>query len=358
MKTFKFASKSSGEEHTTTLHDDGRLTCTCRGYRTPSKCWHVKEVAEKEGLDIVIGGIIFGHTVEPARTTPRTLLDFTRPNEEKVVFESTANHFILPMLASALPEGQTIDHYAKPGWLLDEKVDGHRMIVHVSDQHTVMAYARSGIPRVLPAHIWNALTVVAPGTYDGELYMPGGTSTDVTALKLQHKLKLVFFDMLKVGDESCMDRAASYRRELLEVACSKLKGDDVTVIRQFPVSQTALQAIWNQGGEGAVLKKIDATYQPGKRSPAWIKFKKQLAAIITITGFKKGLLGPHSVVCGIDESGIEVQCKTLNDEWRARFLREGGEGYVGRRLVISYQQKTVDGRYRHPMFDHLLEEVR
>jgi hypothetical protein len=47
MRRFRYASRSSkGVVHITTAHDDGRIVCTCRGYSTPNRCWHVKRVAE------------------------------------------------------------------------------------------------------------------------------------------------------------------------------------------------------------------------------------------------------------------------------------------------------------------------
>ena len=101
------------------------------------------------------------------------------------------------------------------------------------------------------------------------------------------------------------------------------------------------------------VKKIAATYRPGKRVKEWIKFKCAGAAEVTITGFKAGSLGPHSIIVGVDAHGIEVQVKTLNDQWRADFATSAA-AQINRTLVISYQEKTREGRYRHPMADHLL----
>jgi ATP-dependent DNA ligase len=268
------------------------------------------------------------------------------------------NLFVLPMLASALPEDKDIKFFeGKPDWWMEIKYDGHRLILVVERYATrvnVFAWSRQGNARVLPRHLMEVCRYLPDGTYDGELYIPGGTSTDVTALDKQNQLQLVLFDILRVGDVSCMDRDSRYRRQLLTVATSKLSADSVIQLAPvFEVSAIGLNQIWARGGEGAVIKHESTKYAAGKRSKQWIKFKKELAAEVTITGFLPGSLGDHSIIVGKDRHGIEVRAKARNDEWRATFAA-GSAQFIGRRLVIAYQDKTRDGKYRHPMADHLL----
>jgi ATP-dependent DNA ligase len=101
-----------------------------------------------------------------------------------------------------------------------------------------------------------------------------------------------------------------------------------------------------------MLKRNDESYQPGRR--VWLKFKKELIERMKVTGFKAGKMGPHSVVCGVDAHGVKVQCKTLDNAMRAKF-DTNSESFIGRTLVFNYQQKTDDGRYRHPRCDHFEE---
>lgn len=50
MKTYLFKSKTNPDDppHRTTVHDDGTVSCSCRGFLTPKGCWHVERV--KEGV--------------------------------------------------------------------------------------------------------------------------------------------------------------------------------------------------------------------------------------------------------------------------------------------------------------------
>lgn len=49
MRTYRYRSESnpSAEPYVTTVHDDGRITCDCRGFRTPKGCWHLRDAAAK-----------------------------------------------------------------------------------------------------------------------------------------------------------------------------------------------------------------------------------------------------------------------------------------------------------------------
>jgi hypothetical protein len=346
MKKFDFPSRSNPiESHTVTLHDGERLTCTCRGFRTPNRCWHVKKVAEDLGLNVVIGGELIGNSITGYKVA-------TAPKQESLL-EPAKEIPIRPMLASGLKDGQSIEDF-KNGWILEEKFDGHRLIVQVGPEIT--AWSRAGNIRTLAKHIRASLQCVAPGIYDGELCIPGGTSTDVTAIDKQDESRLILFDMLAIGAVQITDKTYAERRTFLEAAFEKCEDDTALRISdQFAVSAQELQKIWDSGGEGAILKRTAAVYQPDYRSRDWVKFKQEQTAVLEIIGFVPGLLGPHSKIALRDTAGVEIQVKALNDEWR-RVFALGHERFIGKKMRISYQEKTVKGKYRHPMADHILEE--
>jgi len=145
------------------------------------------------------------------------------------------------------------------------------------------------------------------------------------------------------------------RRTALEQATGDVTpGGCIGLAEQHEPSYAALKKIWDRGGEGAIVKLRSATYQPGKRSNEWVKFKRNGTAVLTIIGFEDGLMGPHSKIVARDAKGVVITVKTLNDEWRAIFATSA-TAYIGRQLVISFQQVTRDGKYRHPMADHILD---
>lgn len=332
LRVYKYRSKSSDAIHVTTVFPDGHATCSCIGFKRG--CWHIADARAKAEQGI-----------EPDEVTDPTRIDGAR--------------FIDPMLAKALKEGRSIDEFCSSNFVMEEKFDGHRMQV-IIDESGIQAFARSGNERTLPKHIVDMLRFVTPGTYDGELLVVGGTSTDVTALDLQNNAQLVLFDIMRDRDDLVIGKEFRERRELLEAALDTVfrKGGDqnflpVEIAQSMPVTESGLQEIWDRGGEGAIVKNIYSVYQIGRRSSDWIKFKRQQTAELTIIGFQAGKLGPHSKIRLRDDEGVEISVKTLNDEWRADFSVDPLP-YVGRRLVISFQEKTRDGKYRHPMADHFV----
>jgi hypothetical protein len=375
-----YESSSDDVQHKVTVYKNGTISCSCRGFSTPNRCWHVRDRADKLGriLDTSTWGASLGPALPAGESNMLTkekrnalrdnkpklpklpehqaakVLSVAEPLTQSLFGESTFLPFIDSQCASALKEGMEIADYANDAWVMELKCDGHRIECVVNDDREVIAWARSGKVRILPPHIIKQFALCAPGTYDGELYFPGGTSTDVTRRDIQHLLKIALFDILRVGLQECMDLPATERRSLLEAATTKTTTDAVHVLPQYPVSDEGLQAIWNSGGEGVIIKRKNLKYFAGKRPKEWIKFKRAGAAEVTITGYELGSLGPHSKVLGITTDGIKIRVKTLNDEWRAEFA-VNADKYVGRTLVISYQQRTPDGKFRHPMFDHLTD---
>ena len=330
--TETFKSKSSNGIYTCTLHDDGHLVCNCRGYLMRNvngirECTHTQKMQAKHGT---------GSAPAPAPIV-------TAPVVERVK----------PMLASALPEGKTIADY-NTNWIMEEKYDGHRLLVEIAPSG-ITAWSRAGNTRQLSVALTQALHALAPGLYDGELVViGGGTSSDVVRLDRLDGLRYVIFDLLRVGDVSCTRMPLAERRILLDKAASLADGGLVSIAPQWWPSQTALDEIWAAGGEGVVIKHLFSRYVEDSRSSEWIKFKKRGSARVTITGFEKGKSGPHSTVVGLDAYGIEVKVKALNHEWLALFAQRAND-YIGTTMVISYNDKTKSGKYRHAMADHLLE---
>jgi ATP-dependent DNA ligase len=258
------------------------------------------------------------------------------------------------MLASKPKDGKGIKDFSKNDWLLEEKYDGHRIILRINEDRSVQAWSRVGNERTLPPQILRATKGLPVATIDTEMYVPGGISTDVTSLDKQHLLKMVAFDILKVGNHSAMDRSQEERRALLEAALSKVDGDNIRLAEQWDPSEEALHAVWHREGEGGILKLRKSPYLAGARAKSWVKLKMEGSAILVVTGFEAGLSGPHSCIVGVEEGGTAVgTVKTLNREWLRQIGKEP-KAFIGRRLLINFQLRTKEGSFRHPMVDRWL----
>lgn len=355
MRKWQFESSSSSNVYTTQIGDNGLLSCTCPGWTTKKlgkvrDCKHCKQVARDEKLVIEIRDeqqfVIPGTGKIVPAAVPTTVIAPAPQSAPK------PQGFLSPMLASKMPSGKDADSYSATEYVLEEKYDGHRIVMQVADG-SVTAWSRLGNRRTLPDQILRSVVHLPNGMYDGELMVPGNKSYGVTAGMNSGLEEFVLFDVMHVLGNNVMKEPLSTRRKLLEMTYGHIDGAvHVALSSQMAPSTADVRRIWSEGGEGAIIKKLSAPYREGYRSPDWLKVKAVAAETLTIVGYQPGESGPYSSVKLRDDNGIETTVKTIDN----RMLREfaaNPDSYIGKRLVISYQEKTPTGKYRHPMFDHL-----
>lgn len=235
---------------------------------------------------------------------------------------------------------------ASGDYVAEMKIDGYRAICENG-----VFYSRLG-------NVFNA-PIIRPKNMilDGELYVPGGTSSDVTAALGQNGnktlLRYVIFDILEYNGYDLTGETWQARRELLEkIAKNENIGDITRPCADIP---TALNHARDFGWEGLMLKNIYAEYYPGKR-PAnnWYKLKKHETADVKITGFvhgtgkNKGLIGS---IAFVDENGRTGAAGGLTDAQRVDFTAKQAE-LIGATIEIGYMELFGENNssYRHPVF--------
>ena len=120
---------------------------------------------------------------------------------------------IAPMNAKTCPPDRVNEILNDPGYIAEYKVDGYRAIYENGSFHS-----RLGNTFELP-QITKYLQEYNV-TLDGEIYIPGGCSSDITtALGSKgdkSKLRYVVFDVLTAGDMTLTELTWDHRREILE----------------------------------------------------------------------------------------------------------------------------------------------
>lgn len=378
-----FESKSTpGKRYTVQLADNGLLSCNCRGWTTQKKgqprgCTHLDQVKKAQRFQTQIRddnvfvlnappkgskGAARMATAKPAPITPEVIAT-------PAPASSGSSRYIVPMLASKMPDGKTVDDYTD-GYLMEQKWDGHRVTVAISDTgKTIRAWSRptrdsegtmreEGLPRTMPDQIAAVLGRMPDGYYDGEMLVPGGSSSDVAKGSNKGNEVYVIFDVLELIGRNVMHESYVARRALLEIALGNAKGSRVVSLATAAEPSAALvQAIWDAGGEGVILKRKASRYVPGARTADWIKVKAQNHATTTIVGWEEGKNGPYSAATvrlpWLDKQGntVDTTVKVLNNAER-RAIEAHPTRRVGERLVISYQTKLDSGKVRHGMWDH------
>jgi ATP-dependent DNA ligase len=207
---------------------------------------------------------------------------------------------MLAKAADGLPDGE--------GWLFEPKWDGFRALVfRDGDETFIQSRDLKPLDRYFPELAGPLRASLPPRcVLDGEVVIAGADGLDFEALLLrihpaasrvrmlaaQSPASYVAWDLLALDDEDLRAVPQAERRARLEVA---LAGARPPVHLTPATTDRALAADWfdrfeGAGLDGVVAKRLDGTYQPGKR--AMIKVKHQRTAECVVAGFRWHKNGP------------------------------------------------------------------
>ncbi len=225
-----------------------------------------------------------------------------------------------PMLAkaaNALPEGD--------GWLFEPKWDGFRAIVfRDGDETYIQSRDLKPLDRYFP-ELAEPLKASLPDRciLDGEVVIAGDGGLQFEALLLrihpaasrvkmlaeQSPASFVAWDLLALGDEDLRAVPQVERRARLEAAFAAGTIDPAVHLTPATTDR-ALAVDWfdrfeGAGLDGVIAKRLDGTYQPGKR--AMFKVKHQRTADCAVAGFRWHKNGPGthigSLLLGLFDDG-------------------------------------------------------
>jgi bifunctional non-homologous end joining protein LigD len=113
------------------------------------------------------------------------------------------------------------------------------------------------------------------------------SSSQIRRLAKDTPVTYMIFDLLWLDGHSLMELTYLQRRELLSAL--ELSGERWQT-PEYIVGhgKAALSASAEQKLEGIVAKRVDSTYQPGRRSPSWIKVKNTARQEVVIGGWMPG----------------------------------------------------------------------
>ncbi len=199
-------------------------------------------------------------------------------------------------------EGMLSEICEKGEYFLQEKIDGYWYEYEKTQNYAYLfSRSESKVTGTLSEksanvpHIMDALSCLPADTIIiGEIYYPGGTSKTVTsimgclpelAIKRQKDNPIHYYlhDIIMYDGINLMETGAEDRYNILAAIWNKYNLSQYSFLRLATKVDTNLEAeisrILKNGGEGAVLKKRNYPYVPGKR-PAWSSIKiKQMDSI-------------------------------------------------------------------------------
>ena len=219
---------------------------------------------------------------------------------------------IEPMKIWKLPDGKEymLSKMCESGeYFAQEKIDGFWYQYEKTDNYSYLfSRTTSRVTGVLSEksanvpHIMEALNALPANTIlVGEIYVPGGTSKNVTSIMgclpetaiLRQKNNPIHYyvhDIIYFNGTDLINTSAIDRYKILNAIWYKYELNKYDFLRLAEIVEENIEdkivEILSKGGEGMVLKKKNLPYYPGKR-PAWstIKIKKTDTVDLICVGF-------------------------------------------------------------------------
>ncbi|MEA2346570.1 MAG: bifunctional non-ous end joining protein LigD [Thermoleophilaceae bacterium] len=209
-----------------------------------------------------------------------------------------------------------------------------------------------------------------------------GSEAAVRRAMKEMPVTFAIFDMLWLDGHSLMGLPYSDRRRLLEQL--DLNGKSWRTPAAHDDGEVLLAATLEQGLEGVVAKRRDSTYEPGRRSQAWVKVKNRLSQEFVVGGWTQGEGGRASslgallvgvqgeggltfagkVGSGFNEALLKDLTAQLKDLARPESPFSGratpkGANFVEPELVaqVEFTEWTRSGTLRAPVFKGLRDDI-
>jgi bifunctional non-homologous end joining protein LigD len=409
-RRYSFGNREEAEERVRTELAQGKLSFFLRGeklkgsfalVRTSSdKQWlllkHKDRFANSSGTDVLARSrsVLSGRSLDELAS-----VNGAKRLEAAALGPSGAQEAMPKKLDPMLAEiGETAR--SDQQWLYEPKVDGYRVIAFVQDG-TVRLQSRGGIDLTVafPEIVADlAAQAVDSMIVDGEIVaLDASGQPSFNALQNRRELKtphevaaaqreapviLLCFDLLHFAGTNL--RGAPYIDRRRYLSQCLLPSAHLQLVHVSDDAEKLYAASLAAGFEGIVAKRKDSTYQPGKRSGAWLKFKSTQTAEFVVGGYTQGkgareALG--SLLLGYF-SGSKLHFaghvgSGLNDKLVAdlskRFtkLERKAQPFVEKPplhrpttwldpevvVEVSFSDWTPDGMLRAPVFQRVREDI-
>ena len=292
--------------------------------------------------------------------------------------------FIEPMLARPAKPFDSSDH------LFELKWDGTRALTFVDGkgQYRMLNRRRRDMRWRYPE--LSFLGDLPPGTVlDGEVvcFGPDG-KPDFQLLQAREQVRTetraarsvpacpatyVVFDLLYDGFASVMATSCAARRQRLrELVAAAAQPRLVMSEGVVGTGSAYFATAAGEGLEGVIAKRLDSPYQPGKRTGAWLKIKRQETLACVVIGFvPEGEDDFGSLIVAAQNAAGELRCVGRVGSGFDSDLRQRINDYLYRHLrqrpvvpspdkglwvepglycTVRCMERTADGRLRAPVF--------
>lgn len=291
-----------------------------------------------------------------------------------------------PMLIAEMQEP-----FDSPDYIYELKLDGERCLAYLDKDDITLQNKRKLLlnPR-FPELSDIYKSVKTRCILDGEITVLVDGKPDFSQVQrralMSNKFKIQLtadknpasftaFDILYYKDGPVMDRPLVERKALLQKVI-KSENDRLAISRYIEEQGKALyEAAAKQGLEGAVAKRKDSLYQPGKRTKDWIKFKNLLDDDFVVLGYiekennvvslvlgqyqKSKMIYKGHVTLGVSREDFKIISGTRTA--KPPFAPpKGNENavWIQPKLVcaVKFMERTSNGGLRQPVYKGLRDD--
>ncbi len=214
----------------------------------------------------------------------------------KAIVNRPAGNF-LPQLCNAIPEDQLSFYLNSDEWGMQEKMDGERRSIQMSQGGGVVGLNRRGLVVDLPEGVASSVAWLyrhlAPCVLDGEIIGD----------------KFYVFDIFPYESEDfevpvVLPLSERYQRlSNIDIIFQNVVLVELATFRDG--KKNLLDRVRFNNGEGVVFKKLDSLYRPGRPNSGgdWLKFKFVESASCLVIGIN----AQRSVKLGLYDQGDLIQ---------------------------------------------------
>lgn len=257
-----------------------------------------------------------------------------------------------PMLAKRLDKMKNIDYSRM---YLQMKYDGHRCLVTRTNSGLI-AYSRNGRRITTIDHILSGIQLPIGCTIDGELYCHGVPLQTITSwCKRQQpntlRLEYIVYDIIQ-------NEGYRYRYNVIK---NLVLGDNARIA---PTDKTAeesnipimLENAIALGYEGVILRQLDMSYEPGKRSSGLIKVKQFMDEEFKVVGVSPSSDGWAILKC-ITNDGVNFDVSapgTISDKFNTM---ANSSTVINKYVTVKFANWTNAGKPFHPVATEWREDL-
>jgi ATP-dependent DNA ligase len=272
------------------------------------------------------------------------------------------------------------DHFdwlmANNNYVAQEKLDGMRAIIHITKTGLRIFSRSAGVndptrplekTTALPHLALLKFPHLADTILDTEILAPG---IDIASLsgaihsnevrQTNGLVRAFVFDVLNYCGQDLMTKTLAQRIMVIDMLRFRLHSPYV-IFLPWAYKATDKQKLYDdvlgRGGEGIMLKRLDALYvQGGRPANNWYKAKKHSTFDCVVIGFTKGQ-GKYNTRIGalvfgqyVNGKLVELgQASGMSDDERNE-MSSNPNKYIGRVVVIKGMERLRSGAIRHPQF--------